>query len=160
MIEDDVRNVMAEQESPSKRKASGGVTRLKRIWTFLRNLPITRKRVFWAAVIVLVYFRPMLLPFIFIVLFWIFLIAYLTLGHDRFFEIIHKAWARFSKRFPKRAEALRAKADRFAELFDRALDYLPEAWADRLSLPDLSGKTAFDDQPDPFERLANDARKA
>ncbi|MHA7852363.1 hypothetical protein [Roseovarius sp.] len=88
------------------------------------------------------------------------LIAYLTVGHERVAEISAESWRKFQLRRPKRAEALRAKADALALKWDMLLDHLPESWADRLALPDLSGSngTSLKDAPDPFERLAREAR--
>jgi len=87
-------------------------------------------------------------------------IAYLTVGHERIAEISAVSWRKFQARRPKRAETLRAKADALALQWDMLLDHLPESWAERLALPDLSGSngTTLQDAPDPFERLAREIR--
>jgi hypothetical protein len=87
-------------------------------------------------------------------------IAYLTVGHERVVEIGVERWRKFQACNPRRAESLRAKADALAVKWDIVLDHLPKSWADRLALPDLSGSndTTLQDAPDPFERLAREAR--
>jgi hypothetical protein len=88
-------------------------------------------------------------------------VVYLTVGHDRIVEISVDSWRKFEARSPKRAEALRAKADALALKWDIVLDRLPESWAERLAFPDVSGPggMTLQDAPDPFERLAEEARK-
>ncbi|MEM8775416.1 MAG: hypothetical protein AAGF53_10305 [Pseudomonadota bacterium] len=153
------RSLKAEQSKP--RKSSKSLTyNLTKLWSALRSLPVRRKHFFWVGLIALIYFRPFILAIVILITFWVSLIAYLTLGHDRFFEIMSSTWMRFSNRFPHKAEKLRLRADRFAERFDRFLDYLPESWAEKLSLPDFSRRTAYDDQPDPFDRLAAEPKEA
>jgi len=116
-----------------------------------------RKHLIWAALAVIMIVRPWLIPAILLATFWIGLIAYLTLGHDRIADGLSAFWAKLKERRPELAERLRQRADTFALKFDALLDRLPERWADKLALPDLSqpgpGQTTLDDLPDPFDKL-------
>lgn len=51
---------------------------------------------------------------------------------------LSRTWQQFAKRRPLKAERYRKIADRIALGSDRVLDVLPNAWADRLALPDFS----------------------
>ncbi|QFT91841.1 hypothetical protein FIU86_03240 [Roseovarius sp. THAF9] len=126
----------------------------------LRSYRPTKKHIAWAVVAALVLYRPLMVPLVALLLVWLVLIAYLTLGPDRWGEIIGGAWQRLHARKPELAERIRQRADRFAEKFDRVLDWLPDSWAERLALPDFSGADqSDDDRPDPFDRLAAEARQ-
>lgn len=140
--------------------ASGATHRRLRLPRWLRSYRPTRKHVAWAVVAGLVLYRPLIVPLVALLLVWLALIAYLTLGPDRWGEILGGAWQRLHARKPELAERIRQRADLFAERFDRVLDRLPEAWADRLALPDFSASATTDtDKPDPFDRLAAEARE-
>ena len=128
------------------------------VW--LRTYRPTKKHIAWAVVAALVLYRPLMVPLVALLLVWLVLIAYLTLGPDRWGEIVGGAWQRLHARKPELAERVRHRADRFAEKFDRLLDRLPDSWAERLALPDFSGaQEGDDDRPDPFDRLAAEARQ-
>ncbi|WP_420556778.1 hypothetical protein [Roseovarius sp.] len=140
--------------------ASGATYRRLRLPRWLRSYRPMRKHVAWAVVAGLVLYRPLMVPLVALLLVWLAVIAYLTLGPDRWGEILGGAWQRLHARKPELAERIRQRADRFAERFDRVLDRLPEAWADRLALPDFSASATADaDRPDPFDRLAAEARE-
>ncbi|WP_135500999.1 hypothetical protein [Roseovarius aestuariivivens] len=127
----------------------------------LRGYRPTRKHVILAALALVVLWRPLLLPILAFVTFWLGLIIYLTVGPERCAEMGAGIWARFAARFPKRAERVRRRADAFAERFDRFLDRLPEPLADRLALPDFSVPMHDDpSRPDPFDRLVAQTRDA
>jgi len=86
-------------------------------------------------------------------------IAYVTLGPDRWMEILSDRYDQLRDTNPERADALRRAGDRFAERFDRVLDHLPASWADRLALPDMTAlERVQEERPDPFERLAREPR--
>lgn len=122
----------------------------------------TRKHVILAVLALIMVLRPLLIPLVVLVTFWVVLIAYLTVGPDRWTEIIAGAFQRYAARKPEKAERLRLKADAVAIRIDRLLDWLPDSWADRLSLPDFSqpfDQAGADERPDPFDRLAAEARK-
>lgn len=137
----------------------------------LKKLPIpaavrgyrpTRKHVLLAAFALLVLLRPVMVGLVVLILFWVVLIAYLTIGPDRWGEILAGVWMRLAEKRPEMAERVRQRADAFAIRFDRCLDWLPESWADRLALPDFSQlpvQGQEDDRPDPFDRLAAEARQ-
>ena len=132
----------------------------RRLPEWLRNYRPTKKHVAWAVVAGLVIYRPLMVPLVVLLLVWLVLIAYLTLGPDRWGEILGGAWQRLHARKPDLAQRIRPRADRFAEKFDRLLDWLPDSWAERLALPAFSGaQEGDDDRPDPFDRLAAEARQ-
>jgi len=116
-----------------------------------------RRRHIWLLAIALVMvWKPLLLPLIVLVTFWIGLICYLTLGHERVAAACAQIWSRFAARWPARAARALKRGDAFALWWDGVLDRLPEKWAARLALPDLSGDAPGlpDDAPDPFDKLA------
>jgi len=117
----------------------------------------TRKHIVLAVLALVVVMRPWLIPWVLFVGFWVGLIAWLTVGPDRMAEWAASAWDRLCTRKPELAEKLRRKADRFALRFDAFLDKLPDSWAEKLALPDLSRVVEtdedLDERPDPFDRL-------
>ena len=145
----------------ARRPLLSGVKRLP-IPAAVRGYRPTRKHVLLAVLALIVLMRPVLVGLIVLVLFWVVLIAYLTVGPDRWGEILSGAWMRLAEKRPELAERIRQRADAFAIRFDSFLDWLPESWADRLALPDFSqlpGPGQDDDRPDPFDRLAAEARQ-
>lgn len=117
----------------------------------------TRKHISLALLAFVVFMRPWLIPGLLFVAFWVALVAYLTLGHDRMAEILSSGWQKLATRKPETAKALRHRADMFALRFDALLSKLPDSWAEKLALPDLSQSSEDDEKldelPDPFDRL-------
>jgi len=111
-------------------------------------------------VLILAIWKPVLVAAAVLLPGLLLLIVYLTVGHDRIAEISADRWRRFEARWPKRAERLRARVDALALAWDIVLDRLPESWAARLALPDVSGSVGVPSHnaPDPFDRLAKEAR--
>ncbi len=66
-------------------------------------------------------------------------------------------------RDPDQAEQFRARVDRVATAMDAALDRLPERWTTGLYMPDFSREALLQDmggdRPDPFDRIAAEARQ-
>lgn len=124
------------------------------------GIRIGRGPVVLGVLVLLVIWKPGLVLAVVMAPVILMVIAYLTVGHDRIAEISADRWRRFEARWPKRAERLRKRADALALTWDTVLDRLPESWAERLALPDVSrsGGLSLDDAPDPFERLAKEAR--
>lgn len=118
----------------------------------------TRKQIALVALIGIVLWRPWLIPGLLFVAFWVALIVYLTLGPDRVAEIAYGRWQWFSARYPERAGRLLTRAQRGADRLDGWLARLPERWTDGIYLPDLGRSQSeagpVEDQPDPFDRLA------
>jgi hypothetical protein len=116
-----------------------------------------RKHIALVALAGVMIWRPWLIPGILFVSFWVGLIVFLTLGPDRAMEKFASFWNRLERRRPQTADRLRNGADRFALKFDALLDRLPDHWAEKLALPDLSRRTEadadLDDTTDPFDRL-------
>ena len=117
----------------------------------------TRNHILIGAFVIVMILRPWLIPGILFVTFWVGLIAWLTLGPDRMLEWAGNAWDRLSTRNPDLAERLRQRGDAFALRFDAMLDKLPDSWAEKLALPDMSrpleAEKDLSKAPDPFEKL-------
>lgn len=144
------------------RGAARDVGRRAGLLAGLRRYRPKRGHAILAALALVMVLRPLLLPLVILLTFWVGVIAYLTVGPDRWSEIIAGGFRRYSERNPERAERLRRKADAVAVRIDGLLDWLPERWADRLALPDFSqplGQAQADARPDPFDRLAEEARR-
>lgn len=118
-----------------------------------------RKHVIWATVAMVMLWRPLLLPGIAFVSFWILLIVYFTLGPDRVTELISVMWHWLAARRPEQAGRIRGRAVAWTAKANALTAKLPGMWAERLHLPDLSEERADADGPDPFERLAAEARR-
>lgn len=123
----------------------------------LRAYRPTGKHVFWAAVALIMLIRPWLIPTVLFVIFWVALIAYLTLGPDRVAELVSAGWERLRRRSPGLADRIRKRADRTAVRVDAVLDKLPGEWKEGLYMPDFSeeavGRSVLDERPDPFDRI-------
>ncbi|UYV36397.1 hypothetical protein N4R57_15450 [Rhodobacteraceae bacterium D3-12] len=134
------------------------LTLTQRALKAVREFRPTRKQIALFAFLVVMVWRPWLIPAVVFVLFWVGLIAYLTVGPDRIAEISAARWDWFQQRYPDRAANLRGKVQRGADRVDGWLARLPESWTDGIYLPDFGRSAAeggtLDDQPDPFDRLA------
>ena len=123
-----------------------------------KGLRLTGRRIILLALVGLVIWWPVLVLTVLVTAIMALVIAYLTLGPDRFAEIARQRWARFARRCPGRAARLRKRADALALRWDKILDWMPDRWADRLALPDFGhppeAQINLDDAPDPFDRLA------
>lgn len=118
---------------------------------------VRTKHVVWTGLAIFVVLRPWFFPIVGFLLFVIVGLSYLTVGHERFCEIITGLWARFARRFPNRAENAKQKYIVFSVRHNARIERLPEAWADRFELPDLERRAQEENRADPFERLAGRA---
>ena len=107
-----------------------------------RRLMPRRKHVWLLALALVMVWKPLLLPLIVLVTFWIGLICYLTLGHERSAAGAARIWSGYERRWPARAARARRRADGFALWWHRVLDRLPERWAARR--PDHLGHLCAD----------------
>jgi len=87
----------------------------------------------------------------------------LCLGGERLCSLAVSVYGRLAERRPGLAEVLRHAADSVALFLDGILDRLPEKWTQGLYLPDFGTPPEPDIQPetrpDPFDRLAAEARR-
>lgn len=147
----------ARRQARSPRRQAHKIKGVKALKARILGYRPTRKHIFWAAFALIMVLKPWLIPGIVFVAFWVGLIAWLSLGPDRVGEMVHSAWDKLATRKPGLADRLRQRADAFALRFDALLEKLPDAWAERLALPDLSAPVddpdSLDNRPDPFERL-------
>lgn len=97
------------------------------------------------------WFLPIMLGLICVTI----LITYLTLGHDRFFEICAAGFVRLKKFSPEFAETLRHRAEKLMMRLNRIVARLPERWTQGLYLPDFAPASDTHDKmrQDPFEKL-------
>lgn len=145
-------------DQPGQPVDTAELTLVQRAVKAVKEFRPTRKQIALFTLLVVMVWRPWLIPGLVFVLFWVGLIAYLTLGPDRISEIAAARWEWFQRRHPERAEAMLGKVQRGADRVDGWLARLPESWTDGIYLPDFgrsaSESGALDDQPDPFDRLA------
>ncbi|WP_338549111.1 hypothetical protein [Roseovarius phycicola] len=119
---------------------------------------IKPKHVLLITAALIVFLRPWLVLGVTLTVLMVFVITYLSLGHERFTEILLARWLRFKKRKPKKAEQYFTKATQLVEQYNTKVARLPEAIAERLTLPDLAELEKEDDRPDPFDRLSEQAQ--
>jgi len=122
-----------------------------------------QKRVLIAAPIVLVViWKPWLILGLVIVVCWLVIAAFAALGGARVAEGSIRFYVWLDARNPERAERMRDRADRLAMRLDALLDRLPERWTEGLYMPDFSRASlmgdGLDGRPDPFDRIAAEAR--
>ncbi len=127
-----------------------------KIWTHARK--VKAKHVFLAFTALVVILRPWLVLGVTLTLLMVLMITYLSLGHERFTEVLLARWLRFKKRKPQKAEQYFKKATQLVEQYNAKVARLPKALAERLSLPDLAELEKEDDRPDPFDRLTEQAQ--
>jgi len=120
---------------------------------------IKTKHVVLTMALLIAILRPWLVIGVTLALLMIFAITYLSLGHERFAEVLLARWLRFKQRKPKKAEQYFNKATQLVEQYNAKVARLPEAMAERLTLPDLAELEKEDDRPDPFDRLAEQAKE-
>ena len=111
-----------------------------------------------SALCVIFLFRPIWVIAPVFILFWSVLILFALVRAER----LSRLYCWYAERRPERAEKLRRRADALAMKFDAILDRLPGRWAEVLSLPDFS-RSALDpdnddERPDPFSKIAAEAR--
>ncbi|MEB8387327.1 hypothetical protein OO012_08815 [Rhodobacteraceae bacterium KMM 6894] len=87
-----------------------------------------------------------------------------ALGSERIGARMLRVFLWLDARNPARAERLRLRADGLAMRIDALLDRLPDRWTEGLYMPDLSRAALIPqelgDRPDPFDRIAAQARQA
>lgn len=137
---------------PRKAKRTPGTGMLS-----LRGYRPKKSHIFWVIIALVFILRPWLIPGLIFLGFWVGLIVYLTAGPDRLEHWFQSVWAFLERKSPERANRLRQRADAIALRLDSLLDKLPDSWAEKLALPDFANSStsasAFDDRPDPFDRL-------
>ncbi|HEY9037865.1 MAG TPA: hypothetical protein VIN05_02840 [Roseovarius sp.] len=86
-----------------------------------------------------------------------------AMGSDGVANALARVFYWQNARDPDRAERFRARVDRVATVMDAALDRLPERWTTGLYMPDFSREALLQDmdadRPDPFDRIAAEARR-
>ncbi len=123
----------------------------------------TRRQIAIAVAILIVLLRPWVVFWAAVMIVMALIISHMVMGPERFSEMWQNVFGRYAKRYPERAERLRARADKMAMRLDAILDRLPEKWTAGLYLPDFSRAS---ERPvhqkmenDPFDRLIQDAQR-
>ncbi|QIE47003.1 hypothetical protein G5B38_16555 [Pseudohalocynthiibacter aestuariivivens] len=115
-----------------------------------------------ASAIAVFYTWPWIVPTLIIGAIWLALIAFIFVGAERIAAAMLWFYRWLDDRAPRRAERLRAGADGLAIRLDALFDRLPGRWTEGLYMPDFSREALLDDSndegPDPFDRLAAQAR--
>ena len=151
----------AKAETPAEASPETSGKNSQTLSALIRGYRPSRKHLIFGALVVIMYFRPWLIPVTLFITFWVVLIGYLTLGPDRVAELVVGAWQRLHARRPELAETIRQRAEAMATRIDAALDRVPGSWTDRLHVPDFSEPDpSVADRPDPFERLAKEAQSS
>lgn len=123
---------------------------------------LLRRALPWVALGAVVWLWPWAIPIALFVAFWVVLIVCATVGSDWIGRGTLRLYRWLEARNPDRAERLRVRADAVALRLDGLLDRLPDRWTEGLYLPDFSraalSPDTLDDRPDPFDRIAAEAR--
>lgn len=157
---DDAEQPEAANESPGK---TDGQTEIKSGRRWLRLPKYQPKWTHTMAVlgVTVMLAEPLLLPLLALLFFVSVIIAYFTIGHDRFFEMVLYGFEKLKKWRPQLAEKVMLRAKKWSARMTRIAAWLPESWTRGFYLPD---NTAPEDLPDkmrqdPFEKLARQARE-
>lgn len=120
-----------------------------------------------AGAVLLVWFKPWLIPLLLFIVVWLALIVFLLLGSARISELLERGWAFYQARRPAKAAQIIARLQKAADRLDGILARMPERLADGIFTPDL-GRSARDmaaenrplPENDPFERLTRGRQPA
>ena len=131
------------------------------LWQRVRGYRPTRLHIFLAVFALIMWLRPWLIPSILLLSLLVLVISYLTVGPDRFAELVVAGWQRLHRWRPELAETVRLRYEAASARLDAFLRRLPGGWGERVNVPGVarSETAAMDDAPDPFERLAEEARE-
>jgi len=159
------RREVATRDAAETRRAQSAACVAPRVedLTGRRMAGLWRRRLLIAAPFALVMvWKPWLIPGLLILCFGIVIALFAVLGSERLSDAFIRFYLWLNLRNPERAERVRDRADRLAMRLDALLDRLPERWTDGLYMPDfsrasLTGET-LDARPDPFDRIAAEAR--
>jgi uncharacterized protein YhhL (DUF1145 family) len=156
-----MQEVLAHQEPGRDRSAPvedlTGKLRLRELVPWPRRAAI-------AVIVVAVFIvAPWAIPLLVLAALVLAAAAPVVLGTDRMAAVLACVFHGLDARWPDRAELFRARIDRLATAMDALLDRLPERWTTGLYMPDFSRDALLseigDDRPDPFERIAAEARR-
>ncbi|MEP3844484.1 MAG: hypothetical protein ABJM43_03970 [Paracoccaceae bacterium] len=100
-------------------------------------LRIRRKHFWWAGILAMAYWQPIVLAWIVGVTAFLILLAFLWIGAERIWKGVIVAIREIESRNPQKATRMRAKIQGFSERWDRVLDCCPDGWVDGLYMPDL-----------------------
>jgi hypothetical protein len=123
----------------------------------------SRRVVLILGLVATVYMWPWLIALMFVFAVAIVLAGLAALGSEWLGARALGAFLWLDARNPARAERLRLRADGLAMRIDALLDRLPDRWTEGLYMPDLSRAALIpqdmSDRPDPFDRIAAQARQ-
>jgi hypothetical protein len=134
---------------------------MRRFWAFARAHPPTRKQILIGASVLLILLRPWLVFWVILLALVLLVIVYFSLGPDACAEKTVKSYQWIAGRWPETAEKLRRSASTLFKRIGVLLDKLPERWTEGIYLSDFDvseTQAMSDDQPDPFDRLTEQAR--
>ena len=134
-------------------------TQAERFKLFVKSYEFKSKHAVWLGGVAIVIWWPWLIPSLVLITVFLVGISYLTVGHERFAEILNNRWVKFSMRYPANASRMAEKAIAFSKAHNARVSRLPEWLAGLLSLPDGSQKAFDDGLPDPFDRLGDQSQE-
>ncbi|MCJ7874994.1 hypothetical protein [Phaeobacter sp. J2-8] len=127
---------------------------------FLRR-PDAPRTLALGALVIVVLVRPWLVVAVGLLALLTAAVVYFSLGPDRVCDLVVSWYTRLRERDPDRAEAIRQRASDASARFAKLLDRLPASWTQGIYIPDFEPDTELldDTRPDPFDRLAAEARR-
>jgi|GEM_PF-6000308 len=121
-----------QQSGTSAKLAARKATRNGSLWRH-----VTPRRAALVATLMTFVINPWFLPTVLIVVLFFVTLFALLLGPDRIRRYSEALWRRYEKRKPAKAAALRVKATKRMERFQKRLDKLPGSWTRGLHMPQM-----------------------
>ncbi|MDO6730586.1 hypothetical protein Q4577_11200 [Marinovum sp. 2_MG-2023] len=149
------------QNRPHAGPRRGGVMAIMgHIRRFLRR-PDAPRILALGALFIVVLVRPWLVVAVGLLALLTAAVVYFSLGPDRVCDLVVRWYTRLRERDPDRAEAIRQRASDASARFAKLLDRLPASWTQGIYVPAFEPDTELldDTRPDPFDRLAAEARR-
>ncbi|MFY0595468.1 MAG: hypothetical protein JXQ85_03455 [Cognatishimia sp.] len=124
-----------QQSGASAKSAARQATRTDSLWRHL-----TPRRVALVATLMTFIINPWFLPTVLVVVLFFVTLFALLLGPDRIRRYSEVLWRRYEKRQPAKAAALRVKASKRMDRFQKRLDKLPGSWTRGLHMPQMQSE--------------------
>jgi len=145
-------------EASRTRRILALVARL--VWQFLRR-PDAPRLIALGVIGLVFLMAPGFIIFLVVFTLLSAVLGYFTLGPDRVEEMVVEWYEALSARDPDKAETIRARAARTSRFASAVAARLPARWTAGLYLPNFEPATTTPKElgPDPFDRLAQEARR-
>lgn len=152
---------VASKKSARPSRVAGLLNRLTSpVLVRVKGYRPTPKHMIFAALGLLVFFRPWLVVGIVLLSLMVFTGIFLILGYDGFWKRGMAIARWYAQRSPDRAAEMHGRLDRFAMKWDAVLDKFPDGTVDGLYLPDFQELAAAEDRhAAALDRRLNDMRE-